>query len=367
MSHLKVLVSGGGTGGHIFPAIAIANQIKELHPDAEFLFVGAEGKMEMEKVSAAGYPIKGLWISGFNRSLSMSNLMFPFKLISSMWNARKIVKQFKPDVAIGTGGFASGPTLRVASQNGVPSVLQEQNSFPGVTNRILAAKAKKVCVAYDGMEKYFGADKTMLTGNPVRKDMVQTEGKRPEAMQFFGLDAHKKTLLIVGGSLGAQSVNKAVLANLQGYIDLGIQLVWQTGKTNYQEINAATANYQSQGVVVKEFIYKMDLAYAAADVVISRAGAIAVSELSIVAKPTVLVPFPFAAEDHQTKNAMSLVNKNAAIMVADKEVNNALLPAISNLVKNPAQMQELAINMKPLGKPEATLQIAQEVLKLVKA
>jgi UDP-N-acetylglucosamine--N-acetylmuramyl-(pentapeptide) pyrophosphoryl-undecaprenol N-acetylglucosamine transferase len=361
-----VLISGGGTGGHIFPAIAIANQIKEQHPHAEFLFVGAQGKMEMEKVPAAGYPIKGLWISGFNRSLSLSNLMFPFKLISSMWNARKIVKEFKPHVAVGTGGFASGPTLRVASQNGVPSLLQEQNSFPGVTNRILAAKAKKVCVAYNGMEKYFGKDKTMLTGNPVRKDMVQIEGKRAQALAFFGLSADKQTVLIVGGSLGAQSVNKAVLAQVEDYLAQGVQLLWQTGKTNYQEISTATASYHDKGVVVKEFIYKMDLAYAAADVVISRAGAIAVSELSIVAKPTVLVPFPFAAEDHQTKNAMSLVDQNAALMVADKDVTTALFPTVKELVNNPAQMQELSKNMQPLGKPEATLQIAQEVLNLVK-
>lgn len=365
MSHLKVLISGGGTGGHIFPAIAIANQIKELHPDAEFLFVGAQGKMEMEKVPAAGYPIRGLWISGFNRSMSLSNLMFPFKLISSLWNARKIVKQFKPDVAVGTGGFASGPTLRVASQNGVPSLLQEQNSFPGVTNRILAAKAKMVCVAYEGMEKYFGKEKIMLTGNPVRKDMVQIAGKRAEGLSFFGLSDAKKTVLIVGGSLGAQSVNKAVLAQIEDYLKLGVQLLWQTGKTTYKEINSATAAYHDKGVVVKEFIFKMDLAYAVADVVISRAGAIAVSELSIVAKPTVLVPFPHAAEDHQTKNAHSLVDHKAALMVADKEVDSQLFSTVKSLVNNPSQMEELRMNMQPLGKPEATLQIAREVLKLV--
>ena len=366
MSEFKVLVSGGGTGGHIFPAIAIANAIKELRPEAEFLFVGAEGKMEMEKVPAAGFNIKGLWISGFNRSLSLSNLMFPFKLISSMLRASKIVKEFKPDVAIGTGGFASGPTLRVASQKGVPCLIQEQNSFPGVTNRILSGKAKSICVAYDGMEKYFGNEKTLLTGNPVRKEVVQIEGKRKQAIEFFGLNPEKKTLLIVGGSLGAQSVNNAVLNNLSAFLELGIQIVWQTGKTSYKEISEATQEYSKKGVYVHEFIYKMDLGYAAADMVISRAGAIAVSELCLVSKPTILVPFPFAAEDHQTKNAMSLVEKNAAILVRDADVNSGLIEAITVLIQNPEKGNELTNNIKELGKPNAANQIAEEVLRICK-
>ena len=365
MKQLRVLVSGGGTGGHIFPAIAIANAIKDIHPDAEFLFVGAEGKMEMEKVPAEGFKIEGLWISGFSRSLSLSNLVFPFKLISSMWKAAAIVKKFKPDVAIGTGGFASGPTLRVASKKGVPCLIQEQNSFPGVTNRILSGKAKKICVAYDGMDKYFGKEKTILTGNPVRKEVVKIAGKRDEAIQFFGLDANKKTLLIVGGSLGAQSVNNAILENLSSLLELGIQIVWQTGKTNYKEISAATKSFEGKGVHVKEFIFKMDLGYAAADMVISRAGAIAVSELSIVAKPTVLVPFPYAAEDHQTKNAMSLVEKGAAILVKDADVKIGLLKEIKNLVTNPNVGESLTKNIKQLGKPNAADQIASEVLSLV--
>jgi UDP-N-acetylglucosamine--N-acetylmuramyl-(pentapeptide) pyrophosphoryl-undecaprenol N-acetylglucosamine transferase len=366
MSQLRVLVSGGGTGGHIFPAIAIANAIKEIHPDAEFLFVGAQGKMEMEKVPAAGFKIEGLWISGFSRSLNLSNLMFPFKLISSMLKAAKIVKKFKPDVAIGTGGFASGPTLRVASQKGVPCLIQEQNSFPGVTNRILSGKAKKICVAYDGMEKYFGKEKTILSGNPVRKEVVQIEGKRDEAVAFFGLDSNKKTLLIVGGSLGAQSVNNAILENLPSLLNLGIQIVWQTGKTSYKEINEATKSFQDKGVHVMEFIFKMDLGYAAADFVVSRAGAIAVSELSIVAKPTILVPFPFAAEDHQTKNAMSLVNKGAAILVKDAEVKKGLLEEVSKLMKEPRTGASLIENIKTLGKPDAANQIAKEVLSIIK-
>ena len=366
MSKLRVLVSGGGTGGHIFPAIAIANAIKETRPNAEFLFVGAEGKMEMEKVPAAGFDIEGLWISGFNRSLSLSNLMFPFKLISSMLKAGKIVKRFQPDVAIGTGGFASGPTLRVASQKGIPCVIQEQNSFPGVTNRILSGKAQKICVAYDGMDKYFGKEKTILTGNPVRKDVVKIDGKRQEAIDFFQLDSAKKTLLIVGGSLGAQSVNKAVLANLQAFIDLGIQIVWQTGKTSFKEINEAVKPFQDKGVHVHEFIYKMDLGYAAADMVISRAGAIAVSELSLVGKPTILVPFPYAAEDHQTKNAMSLVDKGAAILVKDAEVTNGLLQAVENLIQQPEVVSSLTENIAKMGKPDAATQIAKEVLSLVK-
>lgn len=366
LKKLKVLVSGGGTGGHIFPAIAIANAIKEQRPDAEFLFVGAEGKMEMEKVPAAGFDIEGLWISGFNRSLSLSNLMFPFKLISSMLKAKKIVKSFQPDVAIGTGGFASGPTLRVASQNGVPSLIQEQNSFPGVTNRILSKKAKSICVAYDGMEKYFGSEKTILTGNPVRKEVVQIEGKREEAVQFFELDVTKKTLLIVGGSLGAQSVNNAILANLEALLELGIQIVWQTGKTSYKEINEATQAFQNKGVHVKEFIYKMDLGYAAADMVISRAGAIAVSELELVGKPTILVPFPYAAEDHQTKNAMSLVDKGAAILVKDADVNPGLLTAIKDLTSQPELADSLTKNISKMGMPDAANQIANQVLNLVK-
>lgn len=366
MSQLRVLVSGGGTGGHIFPAIAIANAIKEQYPNAEFLFVGAQGKMEMEKVPAAGFKIEGLWINGFSRSLNVNNLMFPFKLISSMWKASKIVKEFKPDVAIGTGGFASGPTLRVASQKGVPCLIQEQNSFPGVTNRILAGKAKKICVAYDGMEKYFDKEKIVLSGNPVRKEVVQIEGKRKDAIDFFSLDANKKTLLIVGGSLGAQSVNNAILENLSAIVDLGIQIVWQTGKTSYKEINKATKVFQSQGVHVMEFIFKMDLGYAAADFVVSRAGAIAVSELSIVAKPTILVPFPFAAEDHQTKNAMSLVNKGAAILVKDADVKTGLLKEISKLVKEPGTGASLIQNIKTLGKPDAAQQIAKEVLSIIK-
>lgn len=366
MKKLKVLVSGGGTGGHIFPAIAIANAIKDIHPDAEFLFVGAEGKMEMEKVPAAGFNIEGLWISGFNRSLSVSNLMFPFKLISSMLKAGKIVKKFKPDVAIGTGGFASGPTLRVASQKGVPCVIQEQNSFPGVTNRILSGKAKRICVAYEGMDKFFPADKVLYTGNPVRKEVVEIAGKRAEAEKFFGLDAHKKTLLIVGGSLGAQSVNNAILANLQALVDLGIQMVWQTGKTSYKEINEAAKPFQNKGVHVKEFIFKMDLGYAAADMVISRAGAIAVSELELVGKPTILVPFPYAAEDHQTKNAMSLVDKGAAILVKDADVNPGLLKAVEKLVNDSATVNSLTENIKKMGMPDAANQIAKEVLSLVK-
>lgn len=366
MSQLKVLISGGGTGGHIFPAIAIANAIKEQRPDTEFLFVGAEGKMEMEKVPAAGFSIEGLWISGFSRSLSVSNLVFPFKLISSMRKAGKIVKKFKPDVAIGTGGFASGPTLRVASQKGVPCLIQEQNSFPGVTNRILSGKAKKVCVAYEGMEHYFGKEKTIITGNPVRKDVVQIDGKRKEAVAFFELDENKQTLLIVGGSLGAQSVNNAILENLEQLVDLGIQIVWQTGKTSYTEIEKATQSYADKGVKVMEFIYKMDLGYAAADMVISRAGAIAVSELSLVAKPTILVPFPYAAEDHQTKNAMALVDQDAAILVRDAEVKKGLLTAVTKLVSNASLGKSLTENIKKLGKPNAANQIANEVLSIIK-
>lgn len=366
MSQLRVLVSGGGTGGHIFPAIAIANAIKELHPDADFLFVGAEGKMEMEKVPAAGFNIKGLWISGFSRSFNTSNLMFPFKLISSMWNARKIVKQYQPHLAIGTGGFASGPTLRVASQNGVPCLIQEQNSFPGVTNKILSGKAKKICVAYPNMDKYFPKEKTLMTGNPVRRDMVTIEGKLTEARSFFELDSEKHTLLIIGGSLGAQSVNRAILKHLDAITELGLQILWQTGKTNFEEISTNKAVKSNANVKVHEFIYKMDLAYAAADFVVSRAGAIAVSELSIVAKPSIFVPFPHAAEDHQTKNAMALVSKDAAILVKDSEVEKDILSAISQLVSDDVLREKLSNNIKKFGKPNAAMEIAKEALELAK-
>lgn len=366
MSSLKMIVSGGGTGGHIFPAIAIANAVKKHEPNAEILFVGAKGRMEMEKVPQAGFPIKGLWISGFQRSLSIQNLMFPFKLISSLWNAKKIVKDFKPDVAVGTGGFASGPLLKAAANAGVPTVIQEQNSFPGVTNRLLGKKARKVCVAYDGMEKYFDASKLILTGNPVRNEVVNLKGKRPRAFEFFKLNEDKPVLLIVGGSLGARSINMAIGAQLKELVDQDYQVIWQTGKLSFAEAQAQAKELNSDQVIVTEFISKMDLAYAAADVVISRAGAIAVSELELVKKPCILVPFPFAAEDHQTKNAMALVNHEAAILVKDQEASEKLVPTAIDLLGNEAKRERLSNNIQRLGIADAAEMIALEVIRIVR-
>lgn len=364
MSSLKVIISGGGTGGHIFPAVAIANAIKAKRPQAEFLFVGAQDKMEMEKVPAAGYKIEGLWISGIQRSLSVQNLLFPFKLISSLSKAKRIIKEFKPDVAVGTGGFASGPTLKAATSLKIPAVIQEQNSFPGITNKWLAKDVKKICVAYDGMEQFFPKDKILFTGNPVRKEMVQLEGKRDKAFQKFGLDKEKPVVLVVGGSLGARSINQALMPQLQKLVDAGIQLIWQTGKFTFQEASDVAKPFADKGIFVSDFIYEMDLAYAAADVVISRAGAIAVSELCLVKKPAILVPFPFAAEDHQTKNAMALVNHSAAIHIADKDAAANLVAETIALVQDKAKQEQLSKNMAELGVPDSADIIADEVIKL---
>ena len=339
---LKVIISGGGTGGHIFPAVAIANEIKKMVPDAEFLFVGAEGRMEMEKVPAAGYKIVGLWISGLQRKLTLANLSFPFKVISSMFKALKIVKEFQPDVVIGTGGYASGPTLRAASGKGIPTLIQEQNSFPGITNKILSKKVNKICVAYEGMERFFPKEKILFTGNPVRQDISGVSNKREEAITFFGLDANKKTILIIGGSLGARVINEAIGAGLEDFNKNNIQIVWQTGKGYIETARSQAANFPIAKVF--DFISRMDLAYALADVVISRAGAGAISELCIVEKPCILVPLPSAAEDHQTKNAMALVNKQAAILVKDIEAGQLLVNSVLQLVNDLPQQKKLSLN-----------------------
>lgn len=359
---LKVIVSGGGTGGHIFPAVAIANEIKKMVPDAEFLFVGAEGRMEMEKVPAAGYKIVGLWISGLQRKLTLANLSFPFKVISSMFKARKIVREFQPDVAIGTGGYASGPTLRAASSKGIPSLIQEQNSFPGITNKILSKKVNKICVAYEGMERFFPKEKILFTGNPVRQDISGVSNKRDEAITFFGLDANKKTILIIGGSLGARVINESIGAGLDDFNKNNIQIVWQTGKGYIETARAQAANFPNAKVF--DFISRMDLAYAAADCIISRAGASSVSEIQIVGKPCVLVPSPNVAEDHQTKNAMALVNKKAALLVKDAEAKNVLINTSIDLMKNEALQTELRENILKMAMPGAASVIAKEALKL---
>ena len=305
---LKFIVSGGGTGGHIFPAIAIANALKKRVPDAEFLFVGAKGRMEMEKVPAAGYTIEGLWISGLQRKVTWSNFAFPFKVISSLMKAKRILKKFHPDAAIGTGGYASGPMLRVAANAGVPTIIQEQNSFPGITNRVLSKKADLICVAYEGMEKYFPKEKIVFTGNPVRQDILNLEGKRPRGQEMFGLDPNKTTVLVIGGSLGARTLNESIAAGLSLLAEKNIQIIWQTGKAFFETAKSEAAKFSGRNFFVRDFITQMDYAYAAADVVVSRAGASSVSELTIVRKPSILVPSPNVAEDHQTKNAMALVN-----------------------------------------------------------
>lgn len=362
---LKIIVSGGGTGGHIFPALAIANAIKALRPDTEFLFVGAEGKMEMEKVPAAGYKIEGLWISGFQRKLTLSNLAFPFKIWSSLRKAKKIIKHFQPDAVIGTGGFASGPVLQVAAKKGIPTLIQEQNSYAGITNKILSKRVNRICVAYSGMEKFFPKEKILLTGNPVRQDILSLEGKKERGLEFFGLDASKKTILVIGGSLGARTINESIHACLSQFAENNIQLIWQTGKGYAQTAKDAVKGMEAKGIKAFDFIQKMDYAYAVADVVISRAGASSVSELCLVKKPTILVPSPNVAEDHQTKNAMALVTYNAALIIKDSECKSKLGTQAVELIRDEQQCIQLANNIGKLALPDAAVVIANEVLNLV--
>ncbi|ADV49509.1 UDP-N-acetylglucosamine--N-acetylmuramyl-(pentapeptide) pyrophosphoryl-undecaprenol N-acetylglucosamine transferase [Cellulophaga algicola DSM 14237] len=362
MGNYKFILSGGGTGGHIYPAVAIANELKRRHPSAEFLFVGAKDRMEMEKVPNAGYKIEGLWISGLQRKLTLKNLMFPFKLISSLIKAGGIVKRFKPDVVIGTGGFASGPLLKRASGMGVPCVLQEQNSFAGITNKLLAGKSKKICVAYDGMEHFFPLDKIVKTGNPVREDLVTMAATQVEALSFFELDTIKPTLVVLGGSLGARRINQLIEKELRFFKELGIQLVWQCGKLYYEEYK----KYQSNDVKVFDFLNRMDFAYAAANFVISRAGAGSVSELCIVGKPVIYIPSPNVAEDHQTKNAMALVEKEAALMVKESDLASQFESVFSALFKDEEKQKELRVNSKKMAMPNATSDIVDEIEKLLK-
>lgn len=361
----KIIISGGGTGGHIYPAVAIANELKAKDPSIEILFVGAEGKMEMEKVPKAGYKIIGLPIAGINRSNMLANIGLPFKLIRSLWKTYSVIKSFKPNVAIGVGGYASGPTLIMANFLGIPTLIQEQNSFAGVTNKNLAKKAKKICVAYPGMERFFPSEKIVLTGNPVRKDILETSSKREQALKHFGLSDDRKILLIIGGSQGARTINESILAGLNDLISNDLQIIWQTGKLFIEQAKAAVEALQTRRVFVSEFIYEMDLAYAAADLVVSRAGALSVSELCLTAKPSILVPFPAAAEDHQTQNALSLVNANAAWLVRDTEAREKLVDKAIELAGNQKTMNELSTNIQTLGKPDAGREIAEEVLRLI--
>ncbi len=366
MQSLKVIISGGGTGGHIFPAIAIADAVKRRVPDAEILFVGAKGKMEMERVPKAGYKIEGLWISGIQRSLTLKNLAFPLKLISSMAKANSIVRMFKPDVAIGVGGYASGPLLRVASSKRIPSLIQEQNSFPGITNRLLASKVNTVCVAYEGMDRWFPKEKIVMTGNPVREQVVQLEGKKPEACTFFGLKADKPTLLVVGGSLGARTINQSIQKNLNLFKENGYQLIWQTGKLYGEKAYDAVREMDYEGIKTFKFIDRMDLAYALADVVVSRAGAMSVSEICLAEKPAILVPSPNVAEDHQTKNARALADKGAAILVADKDAEEKLGEEMKNLLNDKEKQETLSANAAKMAHRNAAEKIAEEVLKIAK-
>lgn len=361
MKPYKFIISGGGTGGHIYPAIAIANQLKAKYPDAEFLFVGAKDRMEMEKVPQAGYKIEGLWIAGLQRKLTLKNAMFPFKLISSLFRSRKIIKKFNPDAAIGTGGYASAPLLRVASNRGIPCLIQEQNSHAGITNKWLSNKVKRICVAYDGMERFFPSEKLVLTGNPVRQDLLDISSKKVEARAFFKLDDKKQIILVLGGSLGARKINQLVDDALLFLEKEQVQLIWQCGKF-YEE---AYTDKSKGDVQVHAFLNRMDLAYAAADIIISRAGALSVSELCLVGKPVIFIPSPNVTEDHQTKNALAVVDKNAAVLLREKDASEKFESEIEALLHDKSRQIFLSENIKKLAKPNATLDIVKEIVKLI--
>ena len=365
--NLRIIISGGGTGGHIFPAVSIANAIKEQLPDTEILFVGAEGRMEMHRVPAAGYQIKGLPVAGFDRKNLLKNIPVLIKLFKSQRMARKIVKDFRPHAAVGVGGYASGPTLKVAGSMGIPTLLQEQNSYAGVTNKLLAKQAKKICVAYDGMERFFDKDKIILTGNPVRQGLRNHEVTREDAIRSFNLDPNKKTILILGGSLGARTINQCLMTNLDKVKASGVQFIWQTGKIYIEEALAAVAKAGELPMLhVTDFISDMASAYSAADLVISRAGAGSISEFCLLQKPVILVPSPNVAEDHQTKNALALVNKNAALYVKDVEAKELLLDKAIEAVGQPQLLKNLSKNIAELAFTDSANVIAKEVIKLAK-
>ena len=366
MKKLKVIISGGGTGGHIFPAIAIARAIEKQIKDVEFLFVGAEDRMEMEKVPSAGYKIIGLWISGLQRKLDKRNFTFPFKVIHSIWKSKKIVKEFKPDLVIGTGGYASAPLIYVAAKRGVPSLIQEQNSYPGITNKILAKYVHRICVAYDKMERFFPSEKLIITGNPIREDILDFDTHKEKAQKQFEIDKTKQTVLVVGGSLGALTINNAIAENIHRIKDLGVNLIWQTGTSFQNKAQQYITDVNVKGINAYTFIKEMDLAYAAADIIISRAGAIAISELCCVSKPIILVPSPNVAENHQFKNAQSLVNKNAAILVEDANANCKLVDTLEDLIKNENLKISLSSKIKKIAVTDAAEKIAKIALDLIK-
>ena len=363
---LRVIISGGGTGGHIFPAVSIANEIKAKRPDAKILFVGAEGRMEMQRVPAAGYPIKGLPIAGFNRKKLLKNIPVLFKIMESRRMARRILRDFRPQVAVGVGGYASGPTLNVAESMGIPTLLQEQNSYAGVTNKLLAKKARKICVAYDGMSRFFPADKILFTGNPVRQNLLEGTVQKDDAVRSFGLVPGKRTILVIGGSLGARTLNESILGNLPLVKQQNnVQFVWQTGKYYSSAIKEELDRRGCpDNLKVMDFIADIKQAYAAADLVISRAGAGSISEFCLLGKPVILVPSPNVAEDHQTKNALALVQKNAALYVPDAEARRSLLPLAINTVADHEKLESLSRNIIQLARPNAASDIADEVIKL---
>lgn len=363
---LRIMISGGGTGGHIFPAVAIANAIKEREPGTQFLFVGAEGKMEMDKVPAAGYRIEGLPIRGFQRRALWKNIGLPWRVFRSMWKARGLVRSFKPHVAVGVGGYASGPLLRAAQGAGVPTLIQEQNSHPGVTNRLLARRVDRICVAYDGMEKYFPREKILMTGNPVRQDVVRLAGKHPRGLEHFGLSGERPIVFVTGGSLGARGVNRAIEAALPRLKEAGVQLIWQTGTPYFAQANTAAERNGYAACKVLEFVAKMDLAYAIADLVVARAGAMSISELCLVGKPCILVPLPTAAEDHQTKNARALSDRGAAVLVRDDRAEAELGDAILRLVADAAERTRLREAIAGMGQADAADAIAAEVIRLAR-
>jgi len=362
----RFIVSGGGTGGHIFPAISIANELKKRFPKSEILFVGALGRMEMERVPAAGYKIVGLPVSGFDRKNMLRNIKVIFNLITSILKARKIIRTFKPDIAIGVGGYASGPLLKAANGYGVPTLLQEQNSYAGVTNKLLAQKASKICVAYDNMDKFFPADKIIKTGNPVRQDLFNVAAKATEAYQFFNFNATKKTLLIVGGSLGARTINQSIIAELAALSKADIQVIWQTGKFYIDDARKAAENYISESFIVTDFVSRMDYAYAIADLVISRAGASSISELCLLAKPSILVPSPNVAEDHQTQNALALVRHQAAVMVKDIDAKEKLVQCALELIENNEELTTLSNNIVKLAEKNSAERIVDEVANIIR-
>lgn len=361
----RLIISGGGTGGHIFPAISIANKFKERYPASEILFVGAQGRMEMTRVPEAGYEIIGLWISGLQRKLTLSNLLFPFKLISSYLKAGKIVKQFRPNAVIGTGGYASGPIMLAATRNKIPALIQEQNSYAGLTNKQLAGKAQRICVAYPEMEKYFPKEKIVFTGNPVRQNILDINHKREHALMHFGLQSSKRTLLVLGGSLGSRTINESILAGIDKIIESQMQMIWQTGKIYYDEMREQTKEKDVRRIGIYGFLQDMDLAYAAADVVISRSGALAISELCLVKRPCILVPSPNVAEDHQMKNAMALMKEDAAVLVKDSAAKENLVDETLKLIFDLHRCEMLSRNIAKLAKPNATEEIVNEIEKLI--